>query len=104
MTIRYRLILPLLLCFVTGLSISPGHAIVAKVCAGSLPQRLVVGGQGQLTDNGHGSAPVPVRVRENPGTKSKIIGQLEQGLIFQVLSGPECKDGYAWWQISSAGM
>src|SRR3954471_22135652 len=107
MNIRLRLHSPfflLLLCFLTVLGLPSNHASAQKVCAGTLPQRLVVGGRGQLTYTGPGQKIVPVRVRESPGTKSKVITQLEEGLIFQVLSGPECKDGYAWWQISNQGI
>src|SRR5258707_7188711 len=100
---HFRFVL-LLLCFLIVLSLPSGHARAQTVCAGTLPPRLVVGGRGQLTSTGPGQKIVPVRVRESPGTKSKVIAQLEEGLVFQVLSGPECKDGYAWWQISNQGI
>lgn len=45
--------------------------------------------------------PISNRVRSEPGTSSEIIGLLGPGEVVLVTAGPECADGYAWWQVQS---
>ncbi len=44
-------------------------------------------------------------LRSQPGTSggSAVIGQIPAGAAFRVLSGPQCADGYYWWQVNYAG-
>jgi hypothetical protein len=64
-------------------------------CPGAPPQRLQVGGRGQVctrTDN--------VRLRIEPGSTSNIVASLPTGTVFTVIGGPECAgDNWSWWQI-----
>src|SRR5260221_12127314 len=75
-----------------------------KSWPGAPASRLVVGGFGQVTVTASGQAVVPVRVREAPGTSGKVVGQLRDGMSFQVKEGPTCKDGYAWWHVVTEGL
>jgi hypothetical protein len=68
-------------------------------CPGAPPSRLAIGGHGQVTVTPSGQVPVPIRVRETPGRSGKVIGQLRDGMAFEVKEGPTCKDSYAWWHI-----
>jgi hypothetical protein len=72
-------------------------------CPGAPALRLQVGGKGRLTVS-QGEKPLPLRVRDVPGTAAKVAGQLLRGIEFKIISGPECKDGYAWWQIVGQGV
>lgn len=67
-------------------------------CAGAPPSRLVIGGQGRAT-------PGPAtNLRDTPSTRGGFVGQIREGQIFDVLDGPICADGYAWWQIDLEGL
>ncbi len=72
-----------------------------KNCPGAPVSRLTAGGYGQVTLTPPGEVSVPVRVRETPGKTGKIVGQLSDGMSFQVKEGPTCKDNYAWWHVTT---
>lgn len=62
-------------------------------CEGAPNLRLGAGMMGRVTfTNGQ-----PLRVRAAPG--GDIVTQIAEGTVFNVLAGPECQGGYAWWQI-----
>jgi hypothetical protein len=64
---------------------------------GGLPRRLIVGEQGWVIPDGQGS----VKVRSAPSKSGSEIGRMPEGTIFDVLDGPTCADGWAWWHIKS---
>jgi hypothetical protein len=69
-------------------------------CPDTLPSRLIVGGRGRvLADDER-----PINVRAMPGVNSTRIGQLQVMESFDVLAGPECHDGLAWYQIRGGGI
>jgi uncharacterized protein YraI len=39
------------------------------------------------------------RVRSGPSTAASIIGEIPAGEYFDVLAGPECANGWAWFQV-----
>lgn len=41
----------------------------------------------------------PLNLRELPGMKSKIIGDVPAGTFVKLLEGPVCKDNWIWWKI-----
>ncbi len=45
--------------------------------------------------------PLSNKVRNKPGSGSELIGQIQPGENVQVLEGPACADGYAWWHVRS---
>jgi hypothetical protein len=67
-------------------------------CPGALPPRLTVGGQGRVTPG------VPNKVRANPSTAAAQVGQIPGEGVFSVLAGPQCADGYQWWQVNYQGL
>jgi hypothetical protein len=60
--------------------------------------RLSVGGRGQVafTDG------TPSRLRYAPGTLGSVAVSLPEGTAFTVVGGPECTQGYRWWQVQLA--
>jgi TolB protein len=64
------------------------------VCDGTLPSRLVVGERGRVTPGGINNI-----LRSNPGTRSSRVGSLDPNDRFEVIGGPECADGYTWWEV-----
>lgn len=42
-------------------------------------------------------------LRAAPGLAAARIGQIPAGDLFRVLGGPQCGDGYVWWQVDYAG-
>ncbi len=69
-------------------------------CPGALAARLTVGEQARVTfSNG-----LSVRVRERPGTDDSItvLFTMPEGTVFTVIGGPECVDGWVWWEIEMA--
>ena len=66
-----------------------------EVCGDALPPRLEVGKQG-LVDTQAGFF---LNVREAPGLNGAEMLRLAQGEIVDVVDGPQCVDGFQWWQI-----
>lgn len=64
------------------------------VCEGTLPSRLVVGERGRVTPGGINNI-----MRNGPGTRSSRVGSLDPNDRFEVIGGPECADGYTWWEV-----
>lgn len=65
-------------------------------CEGALPSRLQVGSTAQVSNTDG----IPLRVRQEPG--GVVLTEIVEGTQFDVLAGPQCLDGYAWWQIELA--
>lgn len=76
------------------LSLYGGAAMGQPIaCPDTLASRLVAGEYAQVTP---GAAN---RVRAEPSTAGELLGEIPGEGIFAVLHGPECADGFAWWQI-----
>lgn len=93
---RRRLSLLPLLLLLALLHGRPLHAQDAApgLCPDGLGPRLVVGEQGRRLFDGINN------IRSLPGLNGFRIGQLPPGALFDVLDGPQCADGYIWWQIA----
>ena len=65
-------------------------------CEGTLPSILQIGSSAQVSNTDG----IPLRVREAPG--GAVLTEITEGTQFDVLGGPECFDGYTWWQIELA--
>lgn len=72
----------------------------ATPCPNTLPQRLVTGERGRVTDDD----PTPMNVRQGPRTSFERIGQIPIRGIFFVLEGPECSERYAWYRVQYNGL
>lgn len=43
--------------------------------------------------------PVPNRLRAEPAMASEYLGQIFPAERVQILAGPQCADGFLWWQV-----
>ncbi len=68
-------------------------------CPGTLPSRLIPGRQGRVRSDD----PRPLNVRSGPGTTYPRLGQIAINSVFDVLEGPTCANGLAWYRILYAG-
>ena len=64
-------------------------------CGSGVPQRLEVGGQGQVI-------PGQARNRLRSAPFGDPIGFIETNTIFDVIGGPECNGNILWWQVSTS--
>lgn len=64
-------------------------------CPGAILSRITVSMQARTTiiDG------TQTRVRNKPNVSGEIVKRLDEGTEFQVIGGPQCSDGYTWWQI-----
>jgi hypothetical protein len=46
---------------------------------------------------------LPNRLRAQPSLSSQVLASMAAGETFIVLSGPNCVDGLAWWQVNYRG-
>ncbi|HEX2907491.1 MAG TPA: SH3 domain-containing protein [Phototrophicaceae bacterium] len=76
--------------------IVPVYAQDAACSSAELPHLNV----GQWARVAHDTAN---NLRQDPDTSSTKIGNIPGGDIFRVLAGPQCAEGYAWWQVSYGG-
>ena len=67
--------------------------IVPECVPNDSEQLLTVGEQGRVMSG------VQLNVRGVPGTSLERISVASPGTTFTVLDGPECADGYTWWQV-----
>jgi uncharacterized protein YgiM (DUF1202 family) len=75
---------------------APGN-LDDPACQGVPPARLTVGGQGRVTPG------VPNKLRSAPSTSAEQTGNIPGGEVFSVVGGPQCADGYLWWQVTYNG-
>ena len=71
-----------------------GSAVTVN-CLGAPPSRLTVGSTAHVTPG------APNDLRDAPGGQS--IAKIPGGAAFNVLAGPTCANGIAWWQVSYNG-
>jgi len=70
-------------------------SVIGVNCLGAPPSRLTVGSTAHVT------AGDPNDLRSTPGGQS--IAKIPGGAAFNVLAGPTCANGIAWWQVSYNG-
>jgi cytoskeletal protein RodZ len=68
-----------------------------SACPDTLLSRLRVGYHAYVTYD----PPDPNRVREQPGTQSRVLGQIQPGEEIEILEGPSCVNGWVWWKVRS---
>ena len=69
------------------------------VCAGAPPSRLNVGMRGQVRVAPEGAQRRQQNVRDAPSLEGESFARLPEGASFTIVGGPECADGFIWWQI-----
>jgi WD40 repeat protein len=62
------------------------------------PAPLVIGEQGRVSPGDSNN------VRAIPTVEGALVGKIPGEEVFTVLDGPECNDGYAWWQVDYNGL
>ena len=72
--------------------------VPAGDCLGAPPPRLTVGGRGRVTPG------LPNKMRSAPSTGAPQVGSIPGEAVFNVLGGPQCADGYLWWQVEYEGV
>lgn len=71
---------------------------VVTSCSGAPASRLVIGKLGRVTPG------VSNNVRSAAGRSNALIGTIPSGGTFTVLSGPQCANTMAWWQVNYNGL
>ncbi len=66
-------------------------------CTADLPSRLYPGARGRVTSSD--SDTLTVSVRQGPATTYARIGRVSPQQTFQVVSGPTCGEGMAWFEV-----
>jgi hypothetical protein len=76
---------------------TPTPAPPAVECPGVQPSQLAVGMMARIP-RGLGTS-FRLRVRVAPSRDSDTVTRAAPGVIFEVIGGPECADGYLWWEV-----
>lgn len=75
-----------------------GHLNLIGTCEGQdLPFNLRDNSRGHVLVDANAS---PNNLRDNSSVNGEIIGQVDAGDFFDVIQGPECHDGIAWWMVN----
>ena len=72
--------------------------VPADGCAGAPSPRLAVGRRGRVTPG------LPNKMRSAPSTGAPQVGSIPGEGVFNVVGGPQCADGYLWWQVDYEGV
>jgi len=67
-------------------------------CSHAPASRLTVGLQGRITPG------VPNKVRSAASVAAEQTGNIPGEGVFDVIGGPQCADGYRWWQVNYQGL
>ena len=67
----------------------------SNFCPDTQPSLLMPGRQGRVST----ASSATNRVRSEPSTDGAIIGEIPAGEYFDVLAGPECAHGWAWFKV-----
>jgi hypothetical protein len=78
-------------------SITPTPTAVQ--CPGTLASRLYPGVTGRVVPLGSSN-----RLRSQPSLNSEVLGTMPPAATFEVLDGPECANGFAWYEINFQGL
>jgi|GEM_PF-5245137 len=68
-----------------------------RLCPNTPAPRLRVGANGRVTPG------LPNNLRSQPTQNAERLLRIPAGATFSVLSGPQCGDGYTWWEVSYNG-
>ncbi len=76
---------------------APSPTPAPASCTADLPSRLYPGARGSVTSSETDTS--TVSVRRGPATTYERIGRVASGQTFQVVSGPTCGEGMAWFEV-----
>ena len=83
------------------LSSNPAACVMVsswQACPNTLPSRLGPGMTGKVLED----PPQANSIRATASRSGKVIGKIEPGEVFTVLSGPQCSGGWVWWYVESS--
>jgi hypothetical protein len=83
------------LLLILSLPVLPIHA--QEVSCSPLPYGLAIGLWARVAS---GDAH---NLRAEPTTTADVVDRIAAGDIFHVLDGPQCADGYIWWEVNYVG-
>jgi hypothetical protein len=72
-----------------------GGAGQVTSCPGAPAIRLQLGDWARVSVN----PPLPSRIRSQPGSDGAVLGEAAPGSNVLIMAGPQCANGYAWWQV-----
>jgi hypothetical protein len=81
----------------TQIIVEPPGSTPPSGCANALAAHLTVGGQGRVTPG------LPNKMRSAPSINAAQVGNIPGEGVFTVVAGPECGDGFLWWQVNYEG-
>jgi hypothetical protein len=73
------------------------QAIGSNTCPGTQPSILMPNHKGRVSNASSDS----IRVRVEAGFQAKQVGLLPPGEFFNVIGGPQCVDGVAWFHVEA---
>jgi len=79
----------------TAATAAPETTPTVFTCPGAPAPQLKSGSRAIASDQ----SSTPSRVRSAPGTNAQIIGLIQPRQVVDVLDGPQCANGYVWWQV-----
>lgn len=68
-------------------------------CPGTLSSQMNIGYIGRVTFTDG----TQTRMRSGPSTSYDVVVSLYEGELFAVIGGPNCSDGFTWWQLQVMG-
>ena len=88
-----------LMLIVVLIGLYPVRAQETFTCADAFPPRMIVGEGGVVTSLSANN------VRDTFGTSgSQVVGAIPANGAFTVIDGPECADGFVWWQVTTGNL
>lgn len=84
-------------CVVPGSSNTTNPPVQSNNNCGSLQARLQPGQIAVVTQAGF-----DLNLRAGPGVTEPIRGEIDSGDTVTVISGPQCRDGYNWFQLQTS--
>jgi hypothetical protein len=81
-----------------GLNPAPSEPSPAEIesCEGALPSQLYPGVFARVSSKNN---LLPLNLRDNAGLNGAIVAKIAPDQTFQVLNGPVCQNGFAWFEV-----
>lgn len=74
------------------------RVVLSRPCPDAAISRLKVGDLAYVTKD----PPLANRIRQEPNTDAEVLGYITPGGSMEIIGGPECSNGWVWWQVKNA--
>jgi hypothetical protein len=74
--------------------------VLSRPCSDAATSRLKIGDLAYVTKD----PPLANRIRQDPNTDAEILGYITPGGSMEIIGGPECSNGWVWWQVKNADL